>query len=1096
MPFGLSAAPGVFQTVTDRLMRPSMIPTAECDLGDPYGVYLDDICVAGDEFQYMLQKTYALFNRVRASQMKLKAKKCFLFKRRLEFLGFVLTKDGISANEDKVARIVHWPVPLNRTELRSWLGLAGFYSRFIDHMADIAAVLYDLLRDCVPFVWSPACQEALDRLKTALTTAPVLGVARADKGPFSVHCDASQRAVACILSQEQDGRQVVLHYHSRKMPTNKRPLCATHVELYALVEATRAFRLYLLGRTFFFYTDHYALQWLRSFKHPEGKLARWLMRLEEFRFEIRHMKGKDLTNADALSRRPDRPCSQGCKTCERMEQRDEERDKVVSFLIRQVSIVNGDEWQTPNLAKAQQCDPDLKPIYDAVKAERKPRLQDIVGFGPITRSLWVQFKSLVLQSGVLKRCFEHSSGDPELNIYQIVVPEKQRKELVLQYHTSPSSGSHFGVSKCYNLLKERFYWPDMNTTVRDCKVHKFTKDQIEQLKVKQTQVALKRKSSDAAAPDEFFKKRVTQSDVDRATDNLIIRHRLPHSIVDSEVFQNAILLGCPSNVSVGRRQTFRKRLDKHYEKMKKNLTEKLKKVRYVATTADGWSKFRRGFLGMTVSWIDPDTMQRERAGLALTRLKGSHTHEKLAYEMSKINETFGISSKTTKCTTDSAANYRKAFTVFSSNATNSQQNGSAQMDDEEEDEEEQDLCEPISLEDALDSAELDGVTLPDHQRCAAHIINLLATTDAKEALTANASYKKLHDSTETTLREWWRKQSRSELVSTAIQDGFGVKLEVSGETRWNSEFDAKLQIVRLIDKDEEKFKTVIEGAGLTLLTSTEIKFLREFVHVMQPVAMALDILQRDKNMFAGYLIPTVLSMEAQLKLRRSMNGKPLKYCDVLARTLITAIRTSRRFSHYLEDEELRLAAALIPCFKLDWEKDETKRAELKDALIRRAERIELPSDESQTQHSQQKENDSQSQNTGRVADVEGDAEWQAEDEPEEVSAEDAFFGITPVAPASPAALETPEQEVERFLATRIPGQGVVSSFAKAPNGKRDFPRLAEMFLQLNTGLPSSASVERFFSECGRSFIALRNRLGDATLEIEVLLAMNWHYWDE
>ena len=468
MPFGLSAAPGVFQTVTDRLMRPSRCPTKDCDLGDANGVYLDDICVAGDEFEIMLQRTQALFNRVRASGMKLKAKKCFMFQTRLEFLGFVLNESGIAVNPAKVEKILHWPRPINKRETRSWLGLVQFYARFIPKMAEIAAPLNDLLKDRVPYIWTDICQNAFDRLKVALTTAPVLGVARADKGVFVVHCDASQRAVACILSQEQDGDLIVLHFHSRKLPTLKRPLCATHAELYALLEATKAFRLYLLGRPFIFYTDHYSLQWLRSFKHPEGKLARWLMQLEEFRFEIRHMKGKDLTNADALSRRPERPCSPDCKNCARMEEREQATEDTLTFMVRQVEIVRDQAWSDDNLAAAQAADPEIGPIYSAVQKGEKPHLQGIVGHGPTTRSLWIQFQSLCLQKGVLKRRFEHPSGDPSRVIYQTVVPANRTKDLVVQYHTGPSTGSHFGVAKCHKLLAERFYWPGIHTTVRDC----------------------------------------------------------------------------------------------------------------------------------------------------------------------------------------------------------------------------------------------------------------------------------------------------------------------------------------------------------------------------------------------------------------------------------------------------------------------------------------------------------------------------------------------------------------------------------------------------------------------------------------------------
>ncbi|KAK3910790.1 Retrovirus-related Pol polyprotein from transposon 412 [Frankliniella fusca] len=414
----------------------------------------------------MLQRIQALFNRIRASGFLLKAKKCFLFKRKLKFLGFCLTEKGIGTDEAKVNKIVHWPTPRNVSELWSWIGLVGFYSRFIHRLAEIQAPLTDLLCEKVPFVWSDECQHAFDTLKTALTTAPVLGAADPSKGVFMVHCDASARAVACILSQEQDGRPVVLHFHSKKMPRLKRALCATHAELYALVEATRVFRLYLLGRPFVFYTDHSALQWLRSFKQVEGKLARWIMRLEEFRFEIRHIKGKELTNADALSRRPDRPCAPDCRPCKRLEDQDDTFDDNGNFLVRSFQIYCT-EWDDNSVAAAQQADPEINPIYQAVKRGVRPHFQQIVGCGQVTRSLWVQFNSLLIEHGVLKRRFEHASGDPMFARNQIVVPADRASNLVLQYHTGPSSGSHFGVSKCYKLLRERFYWPGMYTKVWD-----------------------------------------------------------------------------------------------------------------------------------------------------------------------------------------------------------------------------------------------------------------------------------------------------------------------------------------------------------------------------------------------------------------------------------------------------------------------------------------------------------------------------------------------------------------------------------------------------------------------------------------------------
>lgn len=128
-----------------------------------------------------------------------------------------------------------------------------------------------------------------------------------------------------------------------------------------------------------------------------------------------------------------------------------------------------------------------------------------------------------------------------------------------------------------------------------------------------------------------------------------------------------------------------------------------------------------------------------------------------------------------------------------------------------------------------------------------------------------------------------------------------------------------------------------------LLVSEKV-FLREYVHVMEPVAVALDILQRDKDMYLGYLIPTVLSMERNLVARRRKDGRDLKYCDVLCRTLISAVRSSRRFEAMLEDRELSIAACLIPCFKLDWVSDADKKTALRNALLEEMKKVQMTGD--------------------------------------------------------------------------------------------------------------------------------------------------------
>ncbi|KAJ1528137.1 hypothetical protein ONE63_008051 [Megalurothrips usitatus] len=351
----------------------------------------------------------------------------------------------------------------------------------------------------------------------------------------------------------------------------------------------------------------------------------------------------------------------------------------------------------------------------------------------------------------------------------------------------------------------------------------------------------------------FFKKKLTQAVVDRVTNNLIISHTLPHSLVESPEFREAVLLGCPSNLTT----TFRKRLDTLREKMHSNVEAALQRAKYVATTADGWSKFGRGFLGMTAHWIDSDTMERESAALCLKRLKKRHTHDRLAAAVSQATECFKISpEKITRCTTDSASNFKKAFKVYSytisedlaAKAQNQDQDtamaGKKHSDSDAEGDVGDQEQDPLDVDQALTAAKLKGVVLPPHQRCAAHITSLLATRDAKDALDVNANFRRLYDSTGEKLKSYVRLQGRSDLVAGAFKDNFGVKLKRAGDTRWNSEYDYKEQIVSLHSADEEKLNSTLETANLQKLTKVEVRFLQEYVYVMYPVAFALDVLRK------------------------------------------------------------------------------------------------------------------------------------------------------------------------------------------------------------------------------------------------------------
>lgn len=210
------------------------------------------------------------------------------------------------------------PPPANVRELRSFLGLASYYRRFVRNFASIASPLDRLMDKCQPFHWSNACAAAFDQLKASLTAAHVLGYPQA-QAPFVMDTYASNVGVGAVLAQAGPEGERVVAYFSRALSREEKNYCVTRRELLAVVVAVQHFRPYLQGSRFLLHTDHAALTWLLNFSQPEGQVARWLEILQAYDFEIQHRPGQQHRNADALSWRA---CAVAeCCYCQRQEDR-------------------------------------------------------------------------------------------------------------------------------------------------------------------------------------------------------------------------------------------------------------------------------------------------------------------------------------------------------------------------------------------------------------------------------------------------------------------------------------------------------------------------------------------------------------------------------------------------------------------------------------------------------------------------------------------------------------------------------------------------------------------------------------------------------
>ena len=224
--------------------------------------------------------------------------KCTFCKDKVIFLGFVVSKHGVEVDESKIEAIKNWPTPMNLSQLRSFLGLAGFYRRFVRDFSTIAAALNDLTKKGVPFVWGAAQDAAFDELKRRLISAPLLMLPNFNK-QFDIECDASGIGIGGVLMQE--GKPIA--YFSEKLNGAQLNYPVYDKELYALVRVLEVWQHYLWPKEFIIHSDHEALKYLKCQSNLNKRHAKWVEFIESFPYIIKYKKGKENVVADALSRK-------------------------------------------------------------------------------------------------------------------------------------------------------------------------------------------------------------------------------------------------------------------------------------------------------------------------------------------------------------------------------------------------------------------------------------------------------------------------------------------------------------------------------------------------------------------------------------------------------------------------------------------------------------------------------------------------------------------------------------------------------------------------------------------------------------------------
>ncbi|KAH9803520.1 hypothetical protein KPL71_001801 [Citrus sinensis] len=293
MPFGLYNAPATFQ----RCMLSIFSDMVERFLE----VFMDDFSIYGDSFDECLQHLTLVLQRCKEKNLVLNWEKCHFMVKQGIVLGHIISSKGIEVDKAKVDLISNLPHPKSVKEVRSFLGHAGFYRRFIKDFSKISRPLCNLFVKDVPFIFDESCLDAFAKLKKLLTSSPIIQPPNWDLH-FEIMCDAFDYAVGAVLGQRLDRVPYVIYYASMTLNDAQLNYSTTEKEMLAVVFALDKFRSYLIGCKVIIFTDHAALKYLFTKKDAKARLIRWVLLLQEFDIEFRDKKGSENVVADHLSR--------------------------------------------------------------------------------------------------------------------------------------------------------------------------------------------------------------------------------------------------------------------------------------------------------------------------------------------------------------------------------------------------------------------------------------------------------------------------------------------------------------------------------------------------------------------------------------------------------------------------------------------------------------------------------------------------------------------------------------------------------------------------------------------------------------------------
>jgi transposase InsO family protein len=451
MPFGLCNAPGTFQHFMNDTFR---------DLLDRFLViYLDDFLIYSDSLETHRQHVRQVMERMGKVELYLKPSKCQFHVQEVEFLGFIVGKEGVKMDPTKVQSITSWPTPKSAHDIRTFLGLANFYRRFIENFSKTVTPLTNLLKKEQRFNWTRDADQAFELLKKRFTTAPILQHFNVEI-PAILETDASDFALGAVVSQKApDGKLHPVGFHSRKFNPAELNYEIYDKEMLAIVEALEHYRHYFegLGHQTTIYSDHLNLLWFTETKVYNRCQARWAEKLSKYDFKIVFRPGKEGGKPDALSRRPD--YAEGAKAAEgkpmtilKPEQID--TSALSEQTLREYGLLQKREQATRLVDTEMQEELATALRTDERTSEYIQHLEDPTL--PRTQMAQRALARLSLEEGLL------------IQEGKIYIPNSTPIKLkILQTHHDSQTAGHQGRERTLELIARKYTWPGMRRFVKE-----------------------------------------------------------------------------------------------------------------------------------------------------------------------------------------------------------------------------------------------------------------------------------------------------------------------------------------------------------------------------------------------------------------------------------------------------------------------------------------------------------------------------------------------------------------------------------------------------------------------------------------------------